>query len=138
MMNRPEDWPDRLAAFIEERRNVPFAWGTQDCMLFSADAVLMLRGVDIMAAYRGLYATEAEAEALLNRDGGIDAILATVAEQAGLAERAPKLARRGDLAMVEHGNQLMAGIVTGIHVAVTGADGLAFVSARKIRRAWVV
>jgi hypothetical protein len=137
-MTRPEDWPERLAAFIEQRRAIPFAWGTQDCMMFAADAVLMLCGVDVMAQYRGAYATEAEGDALLDRDGGMETILATAAQAAGLAERAPKLAQRGDLVLVEHGNLLMAGIVTGTAVAVTGADGVAFVSTRKITRAWAV
>lgn len=138
MTARPEDWPERLAAFVEERRNVPFAWGTQDCLMFAADAVLMLRGVDVMAQYRGAYATEAEGDSLLERDGGMEAILAAAAQAAGLAERAPKLARRGDLVLVRHGNLLMAGIVTGTAVAVTGSDGLAFVPTRMIVRAWVV
>jgi len=138
MMTRPEDWPERLAAFVEARRATPFAWGTQDCMMFAADAVLVLRDVDIMTQYRGAYQTEAEGDALLDRDGGMEAILATAAQAAGLAERAPKLARRGDLVLVEHGNLLMAGIVIGTAVAVTGSDGLAFVPTRMITRAWAV
>lgn len=137
-MARPADWPERLAEFVEARRNMPFAWGVHDCMMFAADWVQQLRGVDILAAYRGAYATEAEGDAILTRDGGMEAILASAAQAAGLSERPPRQAQRGDLALIAHGNLLMAGIVNGTNVAVTGADGLAFVPARLIQRAWAV
>ena len=36
-----------LARFIEERRRMPFTWGSNDCCLFAADWVLAATGRDI-------------------------------------------------------------------------------------------
>jgi len=137
-MTRADDWPEQLAAFIEQRRKTPFAWGLQDCIAFAADAVLLLIGVDILAEYRGAYATEEEADVILQAEGGLDGLLTRLGLLFGLTECAPARAKRGDLVLVHAGNQAMAGIVTGTAVAVTGADGVQFVPLRCIQRAWVV
>jgi cell wall-associated NlpC family hydrolase len=137
-MTRPDDWPEQLAAFVEARRNTPFSWGTQDCIAFAADAVVMLIGVDILAEYRGAYATEEEAETILAAEGGLDGLLTRLGLLFSLAECAPARAKRGDLVLVHVGNQAMGGIVIGNSVAVTGADGVQFVPTRCIQRAWVV
>lgn len=132
-----EDWPDRLAAMVEARRRVPFAWGEQDCMTWAADVILELSGVDFLSVYRGTYDTEDQAEAILHAEGGLEALLARLATGAGMTERAsPRLAQRGDLALVRVGNQMMAGVITGTAIAVPGSDGLAFVPARLAQRAW--
>lgn len=135
---RHQDWPERLAALIEARRGTPFAWGGQDCMSFAADVVLELTGVDFLAPHRGTYGSEDEAEAILAEAGGLEALLAGLAADAGLAERNPRLTRRGDLVLVRVGNQLMAGVVLGTEVAVPGAERLGFVPARLATRAWTV
>lgn len=140
MTPRYDDWPDRLAAFLEARRRAPFAWGTNDCVTFAADGVQQLRrdAVDIIAADRGAWATENDAEALLASRGGLEAALAELAAVAGLQEIPPPRASRGDLVLARVGNQVLAGLVNGSTVAVTGADGLQFVPARMAFRAWRV
>ena len=55
-MKRLEDWPERLAAFVEARRAMPFRWGQNDCALFAADAVAAVTGVDLAERWRGLWA----------------------------------------------------------------------------------
>lgn len=51
------DWRSRLAAFIVERRDTPFAWGQADCCLTTADAAFAMTGRDFAAPLRG-YATQ--------------------------------------------------------------------------------
>lgn len=140
MTTRHDDWPDRLAAFLEARRRAPFAWGTNDCVTFAADGVQQLRrdSVDIIAADRGAWATEDEAEALLASRGGLETALAELAAMADLQEVPPPRAGRGDLVLARVGNQVLTGLVNGSTVAVTGADGLQFVPARMAFRAWRV
>lgn len=53
MHPRFQDWPTRLAEFIETRRFTPFKWGKNDCCLFAADAVLAMTGVDPAKRLRG-------------------------------------------------------------------------------------
>ena len=53
MIKRRPDWPEKLAAFIETRRERVFSWGEQDCALLAADAVLEMTGVDLASGLRG-------------------------------------------------------------------------------------
>jgi hypothetical protein len=70
-LHRHPDWPERLAAFVESRRHVPFAWGSNDCATFAADALVALTGADPMAALRGRWTNEAQALQVLQQTGGL-------------------------------------------------------------------
>ncbi len=133
---RLPDWPERLAALIETRRHAPFAWGSHDCMLFAADAVLACTGRDPAAEWRGRYTTEAQAEAIMG-EGGLYALVRQVEDARGTALCPPHLAQRGDTALVMRGNQAIMGVVLGDQVALPGLDGLVFVPLAAARRAWV-
>ena len=131
------DWPERLAELVEQRRDTPFAWGSHDCCLWAADAVQTITGHDTAAAWRGRYASEAEAEALMAGAAGLYGLVAQALEAQGIPQCPPALAQRGDQALVEHGNTLAMGVVLGEVVAVPGPDGLAYAPIGAIRRAWV-
>ena len=135
---RDPHWVRLLHEFIESRRRTPFRWGEQDCCTFAADAVRALTGVDPIADLRGTYATEAEADAVLAAHGGLEAMAVRAAQAAGLPEGNPTLAHRGDIALVRNGNQMLLGVLTGVHVAVPGMNGLHFVRRSMITRAWSV
>lgn len=134
---RVTDWPERLSAFVDARRDVPFAWGVQDCFTFAADAAFVMTGDDPAEAVRGAYATEDEAQTIIGPDGLEAWVSATMAAW-GAAECAPAYAQRGDLVFVAAGNQRMCGVHLGRTVAVPGADRLHFLPAGLILRAWVV
>ncbi|WP_160119625.1 DUF6950 family protein [Rhodovarius lipocyclicus] len=138
ILARSQDWPERLAAFIDARRYTPFAWGTNDCAMLAADAVLELTGMDPAAQYRGAYATEDQADGMISAAGGLEALSDSLAAAAGLGSCMPAFAQRGDLVLVEHGNIRALGVVTGDAVAVPGPDGLAFLPVRAAVRAWSV
>ena len=53
LMERLQDWPSRLAEFVESRRDVGFARGKADCCMLVADAVQAMTGVDYAARWRG-------------------------------------------------------------------------------------
>jgi hypothetical protein len=134
---RLPDWPQRLAALVEARRDAPFAWGRHDCGLFAADAVLACTGTDPAAELRGTYATEAEAEAMLAPLGGLYGLMRAIEARRGTAMIPPALAQRGDTVMIPVGNELAVGVVLGAEVAVPGPDGLVFLPLADARRAWV-
>jgi hypothetical protein len=136
--HRLPGWPERLAAIVDAHRDTPFCWGGHDCCLFAATVVDALTGHDPAAAYRGTYATEAEAEALIGQRG-LPAFLAEQAAAAGLPQLAhPSLAHRGDLALVMVGNTPLLGVVLDDLVAAPATDGLAFVPASSATMAWGV
>ncbi len=94
-MIRRKDWPSRFAALVDQVRSQPFKWGSHDCCLWAATAVLTLTGVDPGAPFRHTYFTARAALHILESLGGlegagalmgpqIDAALSTVGD-VGLA-----------------------------------------------------
>lgn len=134
---RAADWPERLAAFIDARRDKPFAWGQQDCFTFAADAAVEQTGDDPAASIRGTYSTEKGAEAVVGSEG-LEAWVASMMAAWGAPECEPAVAQRGDIVFVGVGNQRMCGVHLGATVAVPGADHLHFLPASRVLRAWVV
>lgn len=135
--------------FIIERKKMPFAWGSNDCALFAADAVKAITGTDIAADFRGKYSDEAGAFALIKSVTGKGEDPATAvadaaawcAEKAGLSEfKFPKMAQRGDLVVIEDSGRLIAGVVhaTGTLIVTVGEAGLKSFSISDVKRAWRV
>lgn len=117
---RRHDWPERLAEFIEARRFEPFAWGSNDCALFAADAVNLLTGADHAVNLRG-YKTERGAMGKIKRAGGLRAFAKA------LPEKPPGLAQRGDVVLAVVDGRETFGIVSGGgYWCGPGADGLVF------------
>lgn len=117
---RRNDWPERLAEYIESRRRRVFRYGSDDCALFAADWVLEATGDDPAATWRG-YASESEAQALIDAAGGMRGLV-------NLPERAtPMLAQRGDVVLAEHeGQQVFGVVVGGGWYAAPGVRGVEF------------
>lgn len=116
---RRNDWPERLAEYIESRRRRVFRYGSDDCALFAADWVFEATGVDPAATWRG-YASEEEAQAIIEQAGGMRGLVS-------LPERAtPRLAQRGDVVLAEHEGQQVFGVVVGDMYAAPGARRLEF------------
>jgi hypothetical protein len=132
-MKRCENWPSILSGFLKAREGAPFVWGENDCCLFAADAILAITGEDVAADVRGVYTTEAEAEALVEGAGGLAALAARAGERC-----LPSEARRGDVVLTD---QNCLGIVddSGRRVAVyVEGRGLSRLPASCIRSAWRV
>jgi hypothetical protein len=119
-MQRRNDWPERLSAFVESRRFSPFDWGKNDCALFAADGVLAMTDVDLAADLR-TYSDEAGAVALISKAGGMSGFART------LAQRVTGLARRGDIVLaVIAGRETFGLCMGGGLYAAPGADGVVF------------
>jgi hypothetical protein len=132
------DWPERLTALVEERREAPFYWGGQDCGMFAADVALALTGEDPAAWLRGKYGDEEALDHILADLGGFEEAVALTMQDFGSPEIAPAFAMRGDWGLVEFGNQLMVGVVLGDVVAIPALDGLRFPPVALVRRAWAI
>jgi hypothetical protein len=119
-MNRVENWPKLLAAFIDERREVPFTWGKADCCLFAADWVRLATDLDPAADLRGKYDSGLGARRIIKRSGGLGAMVARALLPLGFREVALSLAGRGDVIVRDSGDGDCAGVVLG--------DGLSFIN----------
>ena len=132
------DWPRRLTDALAASRHRGFVWGSHDCWTAAATIACAVTGRDPAAALRGTYDTEEEADAVLARAGGLEALVAAAMVEFGAPECDPAFAQRGDIVLVEAGNQLMAGVVADARIAVPGADGMHLLRLGRARRAWAI
>lgn len=132
---RVDGWEAAFAAFVEERRHRPFAWGSNDCGLFAADNILALCGVDVAASLRG-YDGAVGAARSLARHGlrQVDDVPSALC----LPERLPIDGRRGDLVSFRSHLGVTLGVVMGERFAAPGERGLLFFGLRHALRAWRV
>lgn len=93
-MTRRSTWEADLAAYIAPLRDARFEWGTLDCAMFAAGAVIAVTGADPVEVYRGKYSSELGAAKALKKYGAGDlkSTLGTMFE-----ERPIGRLQRGDL-----------------------------------------
>ncbi|MGA8109357.1 MAG: hypothetical protein WB974_07965 [Acidobacteriaceae bacterium] len=144
-LKRTEHWATReYHKFLLARAKTPFAWGTNDCCLFPADAIEAFTGVDLASDFRGKYHDEASAFALIktvaNGTTVADAAAYCAAKHGLIERKFPLTAQRGDLVTIENGGSLIAGVVhlNGRHVVSVGASGLLRMPITNVKRAWAV
>jgi hypothetical protein len=130
---RYHDWQLRLEAFIRERSSVPFAWGSNDCASFAADAVRALTGDRLLPALRG-YTSVREALGALRHAGGLSGI-ATMALGGPLS---PRVANVGDVVLVRIGKRDALGVCNGGTVLGPGVSGVVAVPMAQALRCWRV
>lgn len=143
MLSRLPQWDTTyLHQFLLDSANKPFEWGTFDCALFAADAIKSFTGVDLASDFRNKYHDHISAVRTIKELTGGTTIAdaaAHCAQKYGLIQLAsPLLAQRGDLVLVQNGNQLVAGIIhlNGRHAVIVGEHGLQRESIRNVKRAW--
>lgn len=87
----------RLADFLASLARRKWEWGKTDCLMILADWFIVKRGFDPVAGWRGTYSTERECLAILQREGGIVALVDKVCQ--GICERTDT-PKAGDIAVV--------------------------------------
>lgn len=134
-MSRYPDWPERLWAFVEDRRRAPFVWAQNDCALFAADGVLALTGTDPAKAIRRRYTTATGAARLIKRAGGLGDLAASVLPN----EINPRMAQRGDVVLYTGTDEEPTlGLCIGSEAVSPGPDGLMLTPMARALRAWRV
>jgi len=131
---RTEDWPQRLSDFLADAERRPFVWGEWDCCLFAADWVLALTGVDVAAEFRGAYADEDAALEIVRGYGGMVHMVESLLPDIPLSN--PKMARRGDVCVVDSPLGEALGVCTGERIACASFDGMVLIARRKAIAAW--
>lgn len=129
---RREDWPERLAAFLDERATAPFVWGRNDCVTFAADWILDATGVDVIADIRGKWRSESGAARTIRKLGGLAAATSLRLAPVGLG-----LAHRGDVGLIDLGLPALV-IIDGDLVAGPGVAGIVRARRENLIAAWEV
>ncbi|MER8806020.1 DUF6950 family protein [Mesorhizobium australicum] len=129
------DWDRRLARMVTEHISLPGVWGTADCLLTDADAVVATTGHDFAAGIRSRYKTSRGALGLLKRRGfdDVEEALISLFPIVGTL-----MAQRGDLGIVERDGMLAAGFVCDRGFAVKIETGLLFLPQTAIKTAFKI
>lgn len=87
-----------LAQFLADLSRRKWEWGKTDCLMVLADWVVLRRGVDPLARWRGTYTTHGGARMGLRVAGGMEALLSHAFASVGLERAAEPVA--GDVGLV--------------------------------------
>lgn len=131
-MKRFPDWPERLAAFIEERRRDPFAWGERDCVAVANDWVEACTGDRV---FHVEHADEAGATAAIQAMGGLEA---AVTRFLGAPMSNAMKMHRGDVVLFESDRGPALGVCIGAEFVSQGKRGLVSYPITAVLRAWSV
>jgi hypothetical protein len=130
-----EGFAERLSALLDERRDVPYAWGTNDCVTWAADVALAVSGADPLGDLRGTWTDEASAMAALEAQGG----LIQAMDKRFPRRSMPSLAQRGDLALVRLADgSLSLAAVEVLYVIAPSDEGLLYLPLEHARIVWEV
>lgn len=137
MMKRKKLWEKHLRDWHKANLRTPFQYGTFDCCVAAADAVLAITGTDFAAPFRGTYTNLRESIEVLEDHGGTVDGVARV--HLGLPMH-PRMAQRGDVlsVMPPNGHGATLGIDFAELVAVPGKKGLQLFHKKEltINNAW--
>ena len=131
-MKRLSNWPSRLAEYVAAAVNRPFAWGSNDCVLFAAGAIEAQTGqlpamppwTDVRSALRQL-----------NAYGGLAAAVAST----GMPElHRPACASRGDVLLIQGVRRQYLAVCVGHVWTMPGIHGLRYGSMQAAVRGWKV
>jgi hypothetical protein len=130
-MTRLHDWEPRLSNYLASVRDTPHTYGTHDCALHGANAVLAQTGVDHGKPFRGRYKTEIGAARALRRFGAGSLEAEFDAHLSGIPVA---LAQRGDLVLA----QGAIGVCIGGEAIFAGEQGHQRIARAEWARAWRV
>lgn len=140
-MNRRPDWEHQLTTFVEERRELPFKWGQNDCCLFAADGVERVTGYDFAEDFRETYCTPFGALHQLTERGArnVEELLELM-DCIGFREQPVFLAQRGDVvtALLDPELGPALGLNLGVKAAFVSFTGLVFLPITSCRRSWAI
>jgi len=119
-------WEDRLARYIEERRNVPFEWGHNDCVKFAFRGMLVTHGVNILQSIENWLNKEQAIQVIKSMGPDIRTISETLLPKHGFIKRDIKMAKRGSMIITDGPEGPMFCICIGSKMVAPGKDGLVF------------
>jgi len=133
---RRNNWPARLALFVEEKRTMPFDWATNNCAFFACDWLAILTGVDTAHPWRPEVDSALTAARVLASLGGLEAIATKTFAAHGWPEVVVAKARRGDVVAHDGDGGPALGVCLGAQSVFASPTGLDFRPTLTARRAW--
>ena len=133
-MTMKHNWQLKLIKYIQHNKHRPFKWGDFDCCLFSADAVLIMTGIDFAEKFRGRYTTKRGATQALKKYGK-GTLKETIQQLLGNPQKGINY-KRGDICLVDSEQGIAIGIFMNEEVWTTGIHGLINLPETSIIQFW--
>lgn len=105
-LTRLVNWRSNLQSFILTIQAQHFEYGVHDCIIFPANCIRAMTGVDLAIPYRGKYKTLRGGIGLLKKHGYKDQFDYI---KRNFTEYPPSMAQTGDIALVDIGDSIPAG-----------------------------
>lgn len=118
-----------------EHANTPYVFGEHDCILFAANCVEAMTGVDLAADIRGRYKTEIGAARIIKNEGftNLGDMIASRLPEVHLRE-----VRRGDVVLCDGPMGEFAAMVVGKTCVGPGPKGMLHVPIQQAKRGYKV
>lgn len=115
-----------LSDYITDHLGIPFAWGSNDCVLFAIGWLEHATGRDYLSPYKP-WASAKEAIRKVDEAGGLESLF-----DAELHRINPHMAIDGDIALIDR----TALLFSGPHIVSVGESGLVFLDRMDAKMAW--
>lgn len=134
---RRYDWPEKLADYLLQVKDMSFKWGENDCALFVCNYIKLVTGEDHAFKFRGKYHTEKGALLALKRIGKVPDLHSLATDKLG-PPISISMASRGDIAEIVTDLGPTLGIIFNDKVFFLGLKGLCYFPISLAHRAWKV
>ncbi|WP_428419177.1 DUF6950 family protein [Methylibium sp.] len=131
---RIHDWQERLAAYVESRREKPFSWGAHHCGNWAFGGVEVITGRNLLSAELRVAETRAEVIRAMRLLG--DSLKDVTTALMGAEPVLPTLAAIGDIGMVANPSALL--ICNGDTWLGVGRESVVVLPAESAVCAWKV
>jgi len=136
-MTRRTNWATYFAEFYKARKNLPFAWGTNDCTTFVCDALIAITGTDYAPPELRAVRTAKEALRAIQVLSDGQTLHEAVVKVLG-APKSPGFAAVGDVVAFLTLGEVTLGICNGDNILCVAAEGLMTVSMSEATHVWKV
>lgn len=127
----------RLTEFLMSYSGRPMQWGVDDCSLILADWWKLNHGTDPAAHLRGTYSTEVEKDQIVEKMGGVENLVNSIAQSVGAKKSAAN--EDGGFGVVSIiGIGHISAIRAGRFWACRSMNGIAFTSRAKLVSGWSI
>lgn len=134
-MQRVHDWPRRLAAYVNARRAMPYAYGVNDCGSFVVDAIHEMTGHRLVPVDGRPTSRIGAARFLMPFAGSVEAWMDFLL---GTRLTSPRLAQRGDVVSFAADGETHLALVVSEAAATPGPERLLWVPRALWRAGWKV
>lgn len=128
---RVSNWEEALSHYLQDRREMPFEYGVNDCCMFAAGAVEAITGQNPMSDFIGKYKSLASSVRAI-KDAGYESIEQIIDER--FEEIPVGFASTGDLAFFDGS----VGVVLGGRAAFVGEGSFTLIDRHEWTKAWGV